>query len=147
MSSRLALGFVSAVFLAAGAAKLLDPEAFAFSIEAYRLTPWMLSVALALYLPCLEILAAVALWVPRLRRGALLLLLALCTLFLAVLGSALARDLPITCGCLGPGALPGGLWGSIALDLCLALTILYALTRQPASRDRLPQVPRTVLFR
>jgi putative oxidoreductase len=141
--ARLAL---SGAFVGAGVLKLQDPEAFAFAVDAYRLTPWAVSAGLALYLPWLEILAGLALWARRWKHAALSILLVLCLTFLAVLASAVVRGLPIRCGCLGPGIIPGGLWGSIALDLLLLTAILYSLTRHLADFARPVRVQRSVLF-
>ncbi len=138
--------FVSGVFVSAGLLKLRDPEAFAFAVDAYRLTPWVVSAVLALYLPCVEVLAGVALWLRPLRHGALTILLLLSLAFLGVLASALARGLPIRCGCLGPGFIPGGLWGSIGLDLVLLTGILFLLARHLSEFSRPTRVQRSVLF-
>ena len=63
--------------LVAGAAKAFQPERFAIEVDRFQLTPWLLSVALAYFLPWLEIVTAVGLlWTP-LYLGALLSVCAL----------------------------------------------------------------------
>jgi uncharacterized membrane protein YphA (DoxX/SURF4 family) len=99
--ARLAL---AGVFLYAGLSKLLDPAAFAVSIENYRLLPCAPSGWVALYLPWLETGCAPGLFLPRLRLGATALLAALCAGFCVFLTSALLRGLDISCGCFGGDA-------------------------------------------
>jgi hypothetical protein len=52
---------LAAVFIYAGAVKALDPVQFASDIDNYKILPWPVSVALAFYLPWLEILCALGL--------------------------------------------------------------------------------------
>src|SRR5437773_12042740 len=51
---------VAGVFIYAGALKALDPGLFASDIVNYKLPPWPISVALAFYLPWLEIVCVFA---------------------------------------------------------------------------------------
>ncbi len=95
---------LAAVFLYAGVSKLLDPAAFAVSIENYRLLPCAPSGWAALYLPWLETGCALGLFLPGLRLGAAALLAALCTGFCGFITSALVRGLDISCGCFGGAA-------------------------------------------
>ena len=95
---RLALG---GVFIYAGALKIVDAQGFALAVHHFRLTPWAVSVAVAIYLPWLEVLAGSALIFRRLPLGAALALLAMTSVFLAALVSAWARGLDISCGCFG----------------------------------------------
>jgi len=99
-----ALLIVGGVFIFAGAAKLLDPAQFAYSISRYRLVPSPLAVAFALWLPWLELLGGACVFFPRFRRGALAILLTLGVAFLAALVSAWVRHLDIGCGCFGDDA-------------------------------------------
>jgi uncharacterized membrane protein YphA (DoxX/SURF4 family) len=95
---------LAAMFLYAGFSKLLDPAAFAVSIENYRLLPCAPSGWVALYLPWLETGCALGLFLPRLRLGATALLAVLCAGFCVFLTSALLRGLDISCGCFGGDA-------------------------------------------
>ncbi|HKB56676.1 MAG TPA: MauE/DoxX family redox-associated membrane protein [Lacunisphaera sp.] len=128
---RLLLG---GTFAYAAASKLLDPSAFATDIGHYRLLPYPLTILLAVYLPWLELLCAAAVLIRRLERGALVLLLGLCTLFSVALASAWWRGLDINCGCFGAGA-PGNLSLAFVRSLCLGGLGLYLLRltgRKPA---------------
>ena len=61
-----ALRVLLAVTLAiAGAAKVFQPETFAIEIDRFQLTPWWLSLALGYFLPWLEVVTALALFLNR----------------------------------------------------------------------------------
>ena len=100
---------VGGLFIFAGLTKLadvgplrfLDPMEFARGIDNYKLLPWSISVALALYLPWVEIVCGLALIFRRLYSGALALLLALLVVFIGATMAAKARGIDITCGCFG----------------------------------------------
>ncbi len=119
------LAMVAGLFLFAGANKALDPGAFAHAIERYRLLPWPFCAALGLYLPWLEIVAAVCLGFERSRRSALWLILLLTGLFTGALFSAGLRGMDLDCGCLGSHssgigvalARNAGLMGAVAVLL------------------------------
>jgi uncharacterized membrane protein YphA (DoxX/SURF4 family) len=85
------------IFIYAGFIKLLDPRAFAHTIDQYGLLPEALLPAAAIGLPALELLAGVGLLFET--RGALSTISILLLLFLAVLGYALWLELDIDCGC------------------------------------------------
>src|SRR5213594_1331135 len=72
---------VAGIFIYAGVLKVLDPVQFASDIDNYKILPWPISVALAFYLPCLEIFCGLALVVRFLYRGALSILTALILTF------------------------------------------------------------------
>src|SRR5213596_1469775 len=92
---------VAGVFIYAGAIKALDPVQFASDIDNYKILPWPISVALAFYLPWLEIFCGFALVVRLLYRGALSILTALILVFTLATIAAKVRGLDITCGCFG----------------------------------------------
>ena len=99
-TERIALIVLGAVFLAAGLLKVLDPHAFAVSIARLRIVPMALVGPLAILLPWVEIVGAVALALPRYRDAALKLLLGMLAVFTAVLGIGLLRG-ATSCGCFG----------------------------------------------
>ena len=127
---RLLLLSVGGVFLFAGISKALDPGAFALAITRYRLVPWWFAVALALYLPFLEIIAASALAFRSTRPPALFVLLLLTLIFTAALGWAELRHLDISCGCLGQS--PTGLRFALLRNSLLLAGIGFLL-RTPKS--------------
>src|SRR5207245_9452061 len=85
----------------ARAIKALYPVQFASDIDNYKIVPWPISVALAFYLPWLEIFCGFALVVRFLYRGALSILTALILVFTLATVAAKVRGLDITCGCFG----------------------------------------------
>jgi putative oxidoreductase len=89
------------VLAAAGAAKAFQPEIFAVEVDRFQLTPWWLSVLLGHFLPCFEIVTAVALLWTQFYLGALLSVCALGMTFTIAVGSAWWRGLEISCGCFG----------------------------------------------
>ncbi|UZP68977.1 DoxX family membrane protein [Desulfovibrio mangrovi] len=101
---RLAL---AAVYIYAGAGKLMDIEAFARVVDEYRILPHPLSALVALLLPVLEVVAGAALVFNM--RGSLAAITGMTVLFMGVLGYAMAAGLTIgDCGCFEPGELPEG---------------------------------------
>jgi len=89
------------VFLYAGGLKALDPASFALSIDNYRLLPYPVAAAMAVYLPWLEIVCGLGVLWPKTSRGALAVLLGLCLVFSGAIASAWIRGLDISCGCFG----------------------------------------------
>ncbi len=96
---RLLLG---GLFLYAGLLKANDVPAFAGSIAGYQLLPYAWNFFLAAVLPYVEVVAGALLLANTRVRAAALLLGALTVLFMAVLASAIARGLDISCGCFHP---------------------------------------------
>ena len=92
---------VAGIFIYAGALKAIDPVQFANDIDNYKLLPWPVSVAVAFYLPWLEIFCALALVFRFFYRGALSILTASIVVFTLATIAAKARGLDITCGCFG----------------------------------------------
>ena len=72
---------VAGIFIYAGALKAIDPVQFASDIDNYKLLPWPVSVALAFYLPWLEIFCALGLVFRFFYRGALSILSASIVVF------------------------------------------------------------------
>ena len=97
-----ALRVLLAVILAtAGAVKTFQAETFAIEIDRFQLTPWWLSLALGYFLPWLEVVTALALFLNRFYLGALLSVSMLGVIFAVAVGSAWWRELDISCGCFG----------------------------------------------
>src|SRR3989475_8411902 len=92
---------VAGIFIYAGAIKALDPVQFASDIDNYKILPWPISVALAFYLPWLEIFCGFALVVRFLYRGGLSILTVMIIDFTLPTNAAKARVLVITLACFG----------------------------------------------
>ncbi len=126
---------IALLFLYAGAAKALDPATFTTDVENYRLLPALPSALVAVYLPWLELVTALALLLNRLRAASLLLLLAMGAAFSVALASAWARSLDISCGCFGTqgGSVVPALIRALVLLACLAWLLRREL--RPPSQD------------
>lgn len=95
---RLTLG---GVFLWAGVQKALHPPLFALDLEAYQILPDALILPMAYYVPWLEIMTALALFIPALRRAALVIVIGMLIVFTLMLTVAWSSGLQINCGCFG----------------------------------------------
>jgi hypothetical protein len=126
---------VAGVFIYAGAIKALNPVPFAHDIDNYKILPWPISVALAFYLPWLEIFCAFALVVCLLYRGALLILVALIVVFTLATIAAKARGLDITCGCFGHASQHWNFPAHLATNLAI-FAALVALWFKARSENR-----------
>jgi uncharacterized membrane protein YphA (DoxX/SURF4 family) len=134
------LDFVLAgVFIYAGALKAIDPVQFASDIDNYKILPWPVSVALAFYLPWLEIFCALGLVLRFLYRGALSILSASIVVFTLATIAAKVRGLDITCGCFGHASqhwsFPAHLATNLA-SLVALLTLFFAYSHKRGIRQR-----------
>jgi putative oxidoreductase len=66
--------------------------------------PESLVPLLAVGLPVLEALAALAILTPPLQKGGSLILVGMLAVFIVALSSALTRGLDVDCGCFGEGS-------------------------------------------
>ena len=118
-------------FLVAGFLKVIDPVEFMRAILRYQLFPPVLAWIAALWVPWLEIAAALGLLLRSWRQAAAGLIILLLVAFEVLLGSAAYRGLNIDCGCLGTGAESSIQMALLRnLGLLLAAIILIILERQ-----------------
>jgi putative oxidoreductase len=122
---------IGALFVYAGAVKIIDPAAFARDIDNYKILPWQPSVWLAFYLPWLEVLAGLALIMRVLFRGAVLIVTGLMIVFVVASIVAKARGLDVSCGCFGHASQYLNFTWHLVLDFLL-LGGLLLLWRRPA---------------
>ena len=90
---------LAGIFLYAGALHAWDAPQFVMAIQAYDLLPPDATMLLGVYLPWVEICAALALLFRRLYLGALGAVAGMLLVFLGGIISAWARGLDISCGC------------------------------------------------
>jgi len=121
---------IGGFFVVAAWFKIADPMAFAFQIDHYQLLPWVVTAALALYLPWLELVCGIAVITGYWLRGAAGLILVMLTVFVIALVSASMRGLDISCGCLGGEGGNGGISLAILRDLAMIGGILLVLRRK-----------------
>ena len=87
------------VFLAAAPQKIMDPVAFATSIESYLFVPDFFVQPIALFLPWLEALLVIMLLTRFWLGPALVVSNVLLIIFLGALVSAQIRGINLDCGC------------------------------------------------
>jgi uncharacterized membrane protein YphA (DoxX/SURF4 family) len=104
---RIAIGII---FGWAALAKIGDPVTFAGDVHNFRLVPVALENLVAMTLPWVELVAAIALVLDIRGREAAVLSLALLAAFTLGVAQAMARGLDFECGCFGTddGASVGG---------------------------------------
>lgn len=92
---------LAALFLYAGVAKLMDLPAFAAQVKHFGLENATAATVFAHYLPFLEIACGLALFVRKMRGGAVLLCILLLLMFEGGLGYAWFTGYSGGCGCFG----------------------------------------------
>ena len=117
------LRFASA-FADLGNLSLASPAEFASDIDNFKILPWPASVALAFYLPWLEILCALGLVFRFFHRGALSILTALIVVFTLATIAAKVRGLDITCGCFGHASQNWSFPAHLATNLAILVALL-----------------------
>ncbi len=127
---------VGGLFIYAGWLKVGDPAAFARDISNFHLVPWTVGVAMAFYLPWLEMICGAALFLGRLRVGAIAVLTALTGLFIGASLLARLRGIDVNCGCFGSASKDMTFGWHLALD-CAILGALIALWYWECSRPAL----------
>ena len=110
---------LAALFIYAGATKLLDPKAFARIVSAYGIVPEAVLPVVAVGLPLLETVAGIGLLLDI--RGSLAVISGLLGLFIFILGFGILKDLNVDCGCFGTEELAqqGSLRQALHRDLAL----------------------------
>jgi len=126
---------VGGIFIYAGALKMFDPVRFASDIDNYKILPWTIGVALAFYVPWLEIFCGIALVLRFLYRGGLSILTALVLVFTLATVAAKVRGLDITCGCFGHASQHWSFPAHIATNLAI-LAALLALCFQASAKRK-----------
>lgn len=127
---------VGGLFIYAGWLKVGDPAAFARDISNFHMVPWTVGAAMAFYLPWLEMICGAALFLGRLRAGAIAILTALTALFIAASVVARLRGINVNCGCFGTASKDMSFGSHLALDVAIlgALAVLWYWQRTPSSR-------------
>jgi uncharacterized membrane protein YphA (DoxX/SURF4 family) len=121
--ARMLLGFI---FLVASIEKLDNPDLFAGSIMNYRMVPHGVALGAATVLPWVELLCALGLIFGIGQRGASLLILAMLVVFTLAVGSAMARNLDISCGCFTQDPAAGKVgWLKLGEDVLMLLVSVF----------------------
>ncbi|MFH1991875.1 MAG: MauE/DoxX family redox-associated membrane protein [Pseudomonadota bacterium] len=124
---RLVRILLAVIFLWSGIAKLIDSKSFAVIIQAYGLIPESWVMPAAVFLPALEIIAALGLLMDI--EGSLAVVLGLLILFMAILGYGIWMGLDVDCGCFGPedpeAKAYHGLRPALYRDMAMMAGVLY----------------------
>jgi uncharacterized membrane protein YphA (DoxX/SURF4 family) len=92
---------IGAIFLVAALAKLGDLRSFAEQIHNFRMVPVAMENLVAMILPWVELVAAMALLLGIRARAGAVLTAAMMAAFTVAVALALVRGLDIECGCFG----------------------------------------------
>ena len=116
---------VANAFADLGQLSLASPAEFASDIDNFKILPWPVSVALAFYLPWLEIFCALGLVFRFLYRGALSILSASIVVFTLGIITAKVRGLDITCGCFGHASQHWSFPAHLLTNLAILAALLF----------------------
>lgn len=131
--SRVLCVLVAIVFAVAAVPKLIDPGSFANDLLNYRILPEALVGWVALFMPALELVIALALLWPRFQRGGALLATALLVSFAVAMAQARIRGIDLSCGCFGAAFESKVSWLTVVRSLLLAVMSALPLLWLPLS--------------
>jgi len=118
---------VAGMFLYAGGEKIIEPRQFAIDIGNYRMLPEAYHNLMAIFLPWIEVGAAIALIIPATRRGGAILITGMLLMFIAAVSyAAFYMGYNINCGCFGKNSASAGL-KTVLLDVALLMGVLLAV--------------------
>ena len=115
---------VGGLFIYAGWLKVADPAAFARDISNFHLVPWTVGVAMSFYLPWLEMICGAALFLGRVRAGAIAILTLLTAVFIGASVIARLRGINVNCGCFGSASKDMTFGWHLALDFAILMALL-----------------------
>ena len=120
----------AALLLWAGWAKVLDRQTAILAVDSYDVLPARLVEPVAVVLPWLEIAVALLLVLGLFTRFAGAATAVLAALYIAAMGQAKARGLPIDCGCFGGGGPGSGVsWWDILRDIPILVAGVFLALR------------------
>ena len=128
---------LAVIFLLASVPKIREPHEFAIAVFRYQLLPDVWINLMAIFLPWIELVAAIAILIPRTSAAAAAIFFGLLAVFTAAISIDLVRGIDISCGCFTLDADAGPIgWREVVRDvgfLALAGFVLWAGLR-PAKR-------------
>jgi len=137
MKLRIIAIVIGALFIYAGAVKIIEPVEFARDIDNYKILPWRLGVFLALYLPWLEIFCGLALIARVLYRGGIFIVTMLMSFFIIVSIVAKTRGLDVSCGCFGHASKYLNFSWHLVLDFALLIGLIVLWRQSTAQKPAL----------
>ncbi len=90
-----------ALFIWSGIAKIKDPIGFSDAVRNFEIIGDPYAVAVALYLPWLEVISGIAVMWDKLARSASFIITGMVAVFSILIVTAWIRGLDISCGCFG----------------------------------------------
>ena len=90
-----------ALFIWSGIAKIKDPIGFSDAVRNFEIIGDPYAVAVALFLPWLEVISGIAVMWDKFAKSASLLVTGMVAVFSILIITAWARGLDISCGCFG----------------------------------------------
>ena len=124
-SYRLIRWAVALSFLIAGINKLFDPRSFMVVINDFGILPEVLSYPTAIFIPIIEIIAAILLILDR--KGGLSLISGMLVFFILLLSYAIWLGLDIDCGCFGASDPEFQVYSSLHTSLYRDIVILSGI--------------------
>ena len=128
---------LTAIFLVASVPKIIAPHEFAVAVFRYLLLPDAAINLMAIFLPWIELVAAIAILIPRTSAAAAAIFVVLLAVFTAAISIDLVRGINISCGCFTLDADAGPIgWWEVARDigfLAVAAFVLWADLRPAKS--------------
>ena len=118
---------IAGVFVAAAIPKMIDPAGFAEDIANYHMLPAQMVGYVAIGVPVLEMVVALALVAGVESKGAALVAGGMLIVFTAGMGQAMARGIDVSCGCFGASTTTEIGWGPIARNGALLLACAFVL--------------------
>lgn len=135
--SLITITILSGIFLYAGTIKAIDPQVFYESLLPFKLGSDKFLAFGATLLPFIEIFSALALLIPKLRKGALVLILGQFIIFQTWLGQAWARDLIQECPCFGAKGIDIRI--EFGINIILMITSVLLLKNEFSPNSTLPK--------
>ena len=121
------------LLLAAGILKVGHPAELAATIAGYRLLPPAVVGPMALALPYVEIVLGGYLVAGLFTRAVATIAAVQSVCYAAAIASAVARHIPVNCGCFGPNDSAVADWPHVGFDLALAAVSAFVAYGAPGA--------------
>jgi uncharacterized membrane protein YphA (DoxX/SURF4 family) len=133
---------MGAVFIYASLSKIHYPAEFGESIAAYQIIPYWAINFMAVFIPGLELVVGLFLFIGLRTRVASLIIGGLLVVFIIALLLSLYRGLPISCGCFSSAESQIGLW-EIIRDVIWLLFVVQIFFYDRIFQLKIEQIFRT----
>ncbi len=134
---------VAGVFVYAAWPKLVDSKSFVEALANYRMLPEGTLGWVALLVPCVELICALALVTGVFAQGAALCSAGMLLAFSAGMMQARFRGIDLNCGCFGASVSSPVSWSHIGMNIAGAAVVMVALYRASTTSWTWPRPSRT----